>query len=117
MLSSYLSTLDLQVRLLLETVEKEVNTDIMPFINSKVWDAVCQMVITALWTHKPHEFVDTIITKYHRFDVMNDDSKKALLNAESLPECSGISLALQIAIISKLIKNSNTWQSSNRTNF
>jgi len=116
MLSCYISTLDLQVRLMLETVEKEVDSDLIPFMNIKLWDEACLRVVSSLWTHKPNEFVETIIKKYHSFDVMNDESKKELLTSESLPNDTGISLALQIAVISKLIKNSNTWLQSNKSN-
>jgi len=116
MLSCYVSTLDLQVRLLLETVEKEVDQDIAPHMNSKLWDEACHRVVSSLWTHRPNEFVEAIIKKYHSFDVMNDESKKDLQIAESVPNDTGISLALQIAVISKLIKNSNTWLSSNKIN-
>jgi hypothetical protein len=101
---------------MLETVEKEVDSDLIPFMNIKLWDEACLRVVSSLWTHKPNEFVETIIKKYHSFDVMNDESKKELLTSESLPNDTGISLALQIAVISKLIKNSNTWLQSNKSN-
>jgi tetratricopeptide (TPR) repeat protein len=113
MLSCYVSTLDLQVRLMLETVEKEVDSDLIPFMNIKLWDEACLRVVSSLWTHKPNEFVETIIKKYHSFDVMNDESKKELLTSESLPNDTGISLALQIAVISKLIKNYSSRASGN----
>jgi len=112
MLSCYMSTLDLNVRLLLENIEKEVDREILPVANMKLWDEACQIVIKALWTSNPREFVDNIINKYHSFEVMNDDSKKLLLLSDTLPQDSALSLALQIAVLQKIYKNSTTCQFS-----
>lgn len=113
MLSSYVSTLDLQVRLLLDTVEKEVDSEIMPRLNLRLWDESVDKVVDSLWTHKPNEFVETIIKKYCSFDVMNSTAtllySTQLQKIETLPHDSGLSLALQLAVVSKLTKNSNVY--------